>query len=195
MIDINKIKSGDCLLRVKDNIITACFVLFPNMEYNVCVRHAFECTHRRIRVLNNLQQAPSDLEEYCIISFLEFHSLAFIANSAIHKSFDLVNKTPTDYKPLFESMVFQRYQLINGDYFIVPCNPKNKSWLRIFYVSGTELSWTDQPPQDWQTKWATISYIQPSAYISLKIHADTYISLFQSKAQKIMRNMRNGEGR
>ena len=57
MIDINKIKTGDCLIRTKDGVTTACFVLFPNMQYNVCVRHAFECTDRRIRVLNNLQQA------------------------------------------------------------------------------------------------------------------------------------------
>lgn len=159
MIDVSNIMTGDCLIRAKREGNKLCFVIFPFMAYNVCMRHEYEWTKSHIRITRYLPIAPSDLKDYDYIPVVSFKKVAQIFNEATEQAFDEVRKAPKGTQPCSDKESALLYKCITGDYILTTFNQEAQENGFMMTVSPSELSFSDKPPQDWQIGGAEKSYV------------------------------------
>ena len=196
MIDIKEIKTGDCLAKLEVLKSKLCFVLFPYMEYNVCIRHEYEFSTRSIRLTHYQPIAPSDLKNYDYMPVATFKKLAHCFSDAIRLALQIVtsaSKSDTSF-PNEESC--QLYKLITGDYVAMPPNGAVSETNPCITISSGELATSDKPLQDWQTGGAEVQYISKATYEKLKeYYNDSRKHLHLSLLQALMEYRKNKTGK
>ena len=179
MIDVNEIKTGDCLMISKGGgNFKVCFVLFPDIKNNVCIRHEYEIALQHIRIKRYVEDVPSDLKDYMYIPVVDFKEISFCINDATQKCLDLLKKRIQNSTPISDILQCQLYRLITGEYLIEPSRGYYEQCDFTITVSPNELAKSVSPPQDWQTGGAERFIIDKFTYVRVFfIYSDTILSL------------------
>ena len=179
MIDVYSIKTGDCLFRMNIENRKLCFVIFPFVEYNVCIRHEYEWTENHIRITHYLPIAPSDLKYYGFITVASFKKVAQILNDATEQAYDMVRIAPKYIAPFLGRKTARLYKCITGDYILTTFRQEAQEDAFTLTVSPYELSVSDKPPQDWQIDGAEQRYVDPNMCHMLK-------TIFEESKRKLV---------
>ena len=185
MIDIKEIKTGDCLAKLEVLKSKLCFVLFPYMEYNVCIRHEFEFIGKSIRVTHYQSMAPSNLKNYDYMPVATFKMLAQCFSDTIRLALQIVTEASKSDSPFQYEESCKLYKLITGDYIAMP--PNGAVTETTPAITVCELATSDKPLQDWQTGGAEVQYISKATYEKLKeFYNDSRKHLHLSLLQALM---------
>ena len=165
MIDVNKIETGDCLMIGKGNCqYKVCFVLFPYIKCNVCVRHEYEITPTYIHIMRYAGIAPSDLKEYTSIPVVAFKKIISLINNVTLDAYNYVKTAAEHSTPNPDGDQYLLYHRITGDYLLAPPEHEQTKESFCFTVSPGELSKFAGSPSAWMTGGAEKFTISQSTY-------------------------------
>lgn len=177
MIDVNEIKTGDCLMISKGGgNFKVCFVLFPDIKNNVCIRHEYDIALQHIRIKRYVEDVPSDLKEYTSIPVVAFKKIISLINNATLDAYNYVKTAAEHSTPNPDSDQYLLYHRITGDYLLAPPENEQTKESFCFTVSPGELSKFAGSPSAWMTGGAEKFTISQSTYKNIMFLCSTTIT-------------------